>query len=79
MKANFKNGTVSRFNIDELHGMEYTAGRADNPITVEVIPHHMCATLNITAADDSEMFRFYGMPVSQLASYDESVWGQKAF
>lgn len=79
MKANFKNGNVTRFYIDDLHGMEYTAGRADNPITVEVIPHHMCATLNITTTDEDELFRFYGLPVSQLASYDESVWGQKLF
>ncbi len=79
MKANFKNGNVATFDIDDVQGMEYTAGRPDNPVTVEVIPHHMCATLSVTSPDDDEMYRFHGVPVSQLASYDESVWAQKLF
>lgn len=72
---NFKksDGTVESYQLTRFDRMVYTAPLPENPVTIEVTPHHTSATLNVTAPE-GVYYRISGMPVKSLAGIDEDDW-----
>lgn len=71
---NMTDGSVKSFSLDDFTRMDYTAPLPKNPVEVEVIPHHTCVTLEITAPEEGVYYRIAGKPESLLKGIDEDDW-----
>lgn len=71
---NMLDGSVSSFSMDDFDRMEYTAPLPENPVYVEVQPHHVCATLTVTAPEEGVYYRITGAPLRALEGVDEGDW-----
>ena len=69
-----KDGSVTSYSLDGIDHLAYVKGLPENPISVEVEPHHACATVNITTSDPNAWYRFSGMPESELKNIPEDQW-----
>lgn len=75
MKLSLVDGTEKLVKLQDMTDMRYETGTlADNPFTIDVEPHHMCATLHVQTTDPQSYFRIIGVPASRLAGMDESLW-----
>lgn len=70
---NMQDGSVKSFSLDDFTRMEYSAPLPENPVQVEVIPHHTCATLTITSPEGI-YYRIVGKPEDELKNIDEDDW-----
>lgn len=75
IKFDFTDGDHQLMRLDEIDDMRYEEGLRDNPFSVEVTPHHMCATLNIIGGNN-EYYRLAGTPISRLSNYDRTLWAE---
>lgn len=69
-----KDGSVKSYSLDDFSKMEYTAPLPENPVQIEVLPHHTCATLTVSAPEEGVYYRIAGKTKSELAGIDEDEW-----
>lgn len=67
-------GDKTSVSLDEVDHIEYVAPLPANPLSVEVEPHHMCATLHITVSDPDAWYRVAGVPTRMLDGVDQAEW-----
>lgn len=69
-----QDGSVASYSLDGIDHVAYVNGLPDNPVSVELEPHHACATLHVTTSDPNAWYRFSGMPEKSLAGVPEDEW-----
>lgn len=77
MEISLVDGSARSVKLDDFDHIEYVQPLPANPLSVDVEPHHLCATLTVTSPDPSLHYRISGMPESYLVNYDEEEWADK--
>lgn len=71
---NMLDGSVKTYSISDFNRMEYTAPLPENPVQIEVSPHHACATITVTSPEEGVYYRITGMPEYELSDLEEDDW-----
>ncbi len=67
-------GKKASVSLDGIDHIEYVAPLPSNPLSLEVEPHHYCATLTVNATDENAWYRIAGVDSKSLKNYDEADW-----
>ncbi|MDE6230849.1 MAG: hypothetical protein K2M37_04440 [Muribaculaceae bacterium] len=71
----YTNGEEDAYNVTNLD-IRYTPNLPTNPLSIEVIPHYHCCTLNVGTSDPNAYYRFSGTLASNLEGIDHAEWAE---